>query len=83
MVYSPMEVWICFFFILGCMTSNYLRYLRFSALHSSSLWTTDTNVFAKLNEPPISIKPPSKVFEINKPLDSCFIEDLQYCLVSR
>ena len=62
------------------MTSNYLRYLRFSALRSSSLWTTDTNVFAKSNEPPVSIKLPSKVFEINKPLDSSLIEDLWYCL---
>ena len=70
MVYSPMEVRICFFFfILGCMTSNYMRYLRFSALHSSSLWRTDTNIFAKLNKPPVSIEPPSNVFEINKPLE--------------
>ena len=40
------------FFILGCMTSNFL-YLSFSTLYSSSLWRTYTIVFAKFN-----VKPP-------------------------
>ena len=42
------------FLILGCVPSNFL-YLRFSTLHSSSLWRTDTAIFAKLTPPP----PPS------------------------
>ena len=62
-----------FFFILGCMTLNFL-YLSFSTLHSSSLWRADTT-FTKLNKPPFPIGPlslltpnPSNVFEINKSL---------------
>ena len=47
------------FLILGCTTSNFL-YLSFSTLNSSSLWRTDTIVFAKLVKPPVSIKPPLK-----------------------
>ena len=56
------------FLILVCMTSNFL-YLSFSTLHSSFLWRADTTTFAKLNKPPVSIKPPPphKMFEINKP----------------
>ena len=49
-----------FFLILGCMTSNAL-YLSFSTFYCSSLWRTDTIVFAKSN------KPPSSGFEINNP----------------
>ena len=41
------------------MTPNFL-YLSFSTLNSSSLWRTDTIVFAKLVKPPVSIKPPLK-----------------------
>ena len=40
------------FLNLGCMTSNFL-YLSFSNLYSSSLWWTDTIVFAKSNKPPL------------------------------
>ena len=47
------------FLILGCKTSNFL-YLSLSTLNSSSLWRTDTIVFAKLVKPPVSIKPPLK-----------------------
>ena len=57
------------FLILSCMTSNFLC-LSFSTLHSSSLWRTDTIVWAKLNKPSISISLLSNVFEI--------IEDLRY-----
>ena len=39
------------------MISNFL-YLSFSTFYSSSLWRTDTIVFAKLNKPHVSIKPP-------------------------
>ena len=51
-----LEVWN--FFILGFVTSNFL-YLSFSTVYFSSLWRADTNAFAKLNKPPISIKHPS------------------------
>ena len=53
MVYSPAGS-SDLFFILGCMTSNFL-YLSFSTLLSSSLWRTDNIVFAQmyeLNKPP-------------------------------
>ena len=46
--------------ILGCMTSNLLKYLSFSTLYSSSLRRTHTIIFSKLNKPPVSIKPPLK-----------------------
>ena len=39
------------------MTLNFL-YLSLSTFYSSSLWRTDTIVFAKLNKPHVSIKPP-------------------------
>ena len=74
MVYSPTGS-SDLLLIPSCMTSNFL-YLNFSILHSSSLWRTDTIVFAKLNtlplsnNPPVSIKPPPpplNVFETNKP----------------
>ena len=49
------------------MTSNFL-YLSCFTLHYSSLWRSDTIVFAKLNKPPIYIKPsPSNVFKISTP----------------
>ena len=48
MFIHQLETLIC---ILGCMTSNFL-YLSFSTLYYSSLWRTDTIVFAKLNIPP-------------------------------
>ena len=50
MVYSP-----DLFLILCCMISNF-SYLSFSTPQSSSLWRTDTIVFAKLKSPP----PPSR-----------------------
>ena len=66
MVYSPTES-SDLFLILGCMTSDFL-YLGFSTLYFSSLWTTDTIIFAKLNTPPLSNKPPvSTVKKINPP----------------
>ena len=51
------------FLNIGSMNSNFCTYscklsLSFSTLHSSSLWRTDTIVFAKLNNSPVSIKPP-------------------------
>ena len=61
------------------MTSNFL-YLSFSTLNSSSLWRTDTIVFAKLVKPPVSIKPPLKCV-LNKqappPPPGGLIEDLR------
>ena len=51
MVYSPAGSLDLFFFILGCMISNFL-YLSFSTLHSNSLWITYTIIFAKLIMPP-------------------------------
>lgn len=59
------------FLNLGCMTCNFL-YLSFSNLYSSSLWWTETIIFAALNKlPSLLIQPPSSppfsVFEINKP----------------
>ena len=39
------------------MTLNFL-FLSLSTFYSSSLWRTDTIVFAKLNKPLVSIKPP-------------------------
>ena len=44
--------------ILSCMTSDFL-YLSFSTLHSSSLWRTDTTIYAKLNKPSLPNKPPT------------------------
>ena len=67
MVYSPTGS-SYLFFILGCMTSNFL-YLYFSTLYSTFLWRTDTITFAKSNKPPTSQIPlplHSNVFEINK-----------------
>ena len=65
------------FLILGCMTSNFL-YLSLSTLNSSSLWRTDTIVFAKLDKPPRSLLSlPSDAFEIKK-LPGVLIEDLLY-----
>ena len=64
MVYSPTGR-SDLILILGCMTSNFL-YLSLSTLYSSSLWRTNTVVFAKFIKPSLSIKPPLKVFEINK-----------------
>ena len=52
MVYSPTGS-SDLFLIPGCMTSNFL-YLNFSTLYSSSLWRTDTIVFAKLNTLPLN-----------------------------
>ena len=74
MVYSPTGS-LDLSLIPSCMTSNFL-YLNFSTLYSSSLWRTDTIVFAKLNTlhpfkypPPRSLLSPplSNVFEINEP----------------
>ena len=54
------------FLILGCMTSNFL-YLNFSAFHASFLCRADSTIFAKLNKPPLSNRPPPpNTFEINK-----------------
>ena len=88
MVYSPTGS-SYLFFILGCMTSNFLH-ISFSTLYSSSLQRTDTIVFAKSNKhlpraeigpPPLLIPPlpPSNVFELNKtppPGEGGLIEDL-------
>ena len=49
MVYSPTGS-SDLFLILDCMASNFLC-LSFNTLCSSSLWRTDTIVFAKLNKP--------------------------------
>ena len=74
MVYSPNRS-LDLFLILGCMISNFL-YLSFSSFYSSSLWRTDTFVFAKLNKPPSQVSipslltpppPSSNVLELNKP----------------
>ena len=65
MVFSPTGS-LDVFLILGCMTSN-LLYLSFSSFYSSSLWRTDTIVFAKLNKLPLSRKHPPNVFEMNNP----------------
>ena len=67
------------FLVFGGMTSNFLC-LSFSILRSSSLYNRKSTLphttvfllqvmrFAKLNNPPpLSIKPPSKVLEKNKP----------------
>ena len=90
MVYSPAGC-LDLFLILGCVISNFL-YLSFSTLYSSSLWRTDTIVFAKLNEPLLSNKPsvsltspPSKGFEMNiSPLPPRgLIKDLPYSTYSR
>ena len=65
------------FLILGCMTSNFL-YLSLSTLNSSSLWRTDTIVFAKLVKPPI--KPPLKCVSNKQappPPGGGLIEDLR------
>ena len=56
MVYSPTGS-SDLFLNLGCMTLNFLH-LSLSTFYSSSLWRTDTIVFAKLNKPHVSIKPP-------------------------
>jgi len=45
------------FFMLSCLTSDFL-YLSFFTLHSSSLWRTDTTIFAKLNTPSLPNNPP-------------------------
>ena len=62
MVYSPTGS-SDLFLILGCMTSDFL-FLSFSTLYFSSLWTTNTIIFAKLNKSPLSNKPP--VFTVKK-----------------
>jgi len=50
------------FLIRGCMTSaSNLLYVNFSTLYHSSLWRTDTIVFAKLNKPSLSNKPPVSI----------------------
>ena len=56
MVYSPIGS-SDLFLNLGCMTLNFLH-LSLSTFYSSSLWRTDTIVFAKLNKPHVSVKPP-------------------------
>ena len=56
MVYSPTGS-SDLFLNLGCMTLNFLH-LSLSTFYSSSLWRTDTIVFAKLNKPHVSITPP-------------------------
>ena len=61
-----------------------LPVLSFSTFHSGSLWRANTTIFAKLNKPPpplsntlpVSIKPPSKAFEINMPPGE-LVEDLR------
>ena len=53
-----LEVRICFW-SSAAWPPTFL-YLSFSTLNSSSLWRTDTIVFAKLVKPPVSIKPPLK-----------------------
>ena len=76
MVYSPTES-SDLFLILGCMTSNVLV-LKLFQFYYSSLWRTDTIVFAKLDKPPRSLLSlPSDAFEINK-LPGVLIEDLLY-----
>ena len=65
--FYQLEDWIVFYPRL-----HGLQLLVTKAFHfvfSCSLWRTDTIVFAKLNtcKPPVSIKSPSNVFEINKP----------------
>ena len=64
MVYSPTGSFDLLL-TLGCMTSNFL-YLSFFTLYYSALWTTDTIVFTEIIKPPVSIMPPSNVFEIHK-----------------
>ena len=54
--------------ILGCMNSNFLV-LELFFLYCSSLWRTETIVFAKLNKPQVSIKHSNQIWlEINRPL---------------
>ena len=55
------------FLFLACMTSDFL-FLSFSTLYFSSLWTTNTTIFAKLNKSPLSNNPPvSTMKKINPP----------------
>ena len=64
------------FMILGCMTSNFL-YLSFSTLYSSSLWRTDTILWAKLNNPhPLKQLPPSVLSFPHPLLNVCEIKKL-------
>ena len=66
MVYSPTGSSDLFLF-LACMTSDFL-FLSFSTLYFSSLWTTNTTIFAKLNKSPLSNNPPvSTMKKINPP----------------
>ena len=65
MVYSPTES-SDLFLILGCMTSDFLS-LSFSTLFFSSLWTTNTIIFAKLNKSPLSNKPPVSTVKKHPP----------------
>ena len=62
-----LKVWICFR-CPGCMTSSFKYNLRFSYLHSYSVWRMETIILAKLNKPLPSL---------NKPL---FGESLIYLL---
>ena len=56
--------------------------LGFCTLYSSSLWRTDTIVFAQLNKLPSQISPPPSAFQINKPPPGGLREDFnkQNCL---
>ena len=62
MVYSPARS-SDLFFILDCMSSNFLH-LSFSTLDSSGLWRTDTIIFTKLSKPPSP--PPQRIYGIIK-----------------
>ena len=61
-----------------------LVFLSFYTWHSSSLWTTDTIVFTKLNQPPVSINRPHplNVFELQKPLGGLDSKLTVICIVS-
>ena len=56
MVYSPTG---SLEFFYPRLRDLQLLVLEFSNVYFSSLWRADTNAFAKLNKPPISIKHPS------------------------
>ena len=65
------------YLIRGCMTStSNLLYLNFSTLYHSSLWRTDTIVFAKLNKPSLSNKPP-RLYQ--PPLLKCRMSEILTC----
>ena len=79
MVYSPagfvFDLWLHDLELLELKLFHFGFYM-----HCSSLWRTDTIVFAILNKPHLSNKPYSNVFEVNKPLQG-LTEDLQNTVV--